>query len=177
MRRLYIVIAAAAGLYLDSVFFARVNISGLRPDAIMALTASFGVLLGMKGGAIFGLTVGIIADILFAPMVGLSAMGYMFAGLLGGAFYQKYYADNIIIPALVAACGAIFKECIMAVASALSGASFSFFGILGAYILPCALLSAAMCMPLHAIMRRALAGQLKTERNYEHDTRAQGGAK
>ena len=56
MRRLYIVIAAAAGLYLDSVFFARVNISGIRPDAIMALTASLGVLLGMKKGALFGLS-------------------------------------------------------------------------------------------------------------------------
>ena len=55
MRRLYIVIAAAAGLYLDSVLFARVNISGIRPDAIMALTASLGVLLGMKKGALFGL--------------------------------------------------------------------------------------------------------------------------
>mgnify|MGYP000050946274 CR=1 FL=1 len=109
MRRLYIVIAAAAGLYLDSVFFARVNISGIRPDAIMALTASLGVLLGMKKGALFGLIMGLIADVLYSPMVGLSAMGYMFAGLLGGAFYQKYYADNIIIPALVAAVGAIFK--------------------------------------------------------------------
>ena len=118
MRRLYIVIAAAAGLYLDSVLFARVNISGIRPDAIMALTASLGVLLGMKKGALFGLIMGLIADVLYSPMVGLSAMGYMFAGLLGGAFYQKYYADNIIIPALVAAVGAIFKECVMAAACA-----------------------------------------------------------
>lgn len=65
------------------------NISGIRPDAIMALTASLGVLLGMKKGALFGLIMGLIADVLYSPMVGLSAMGYMFAGLLGGAFYQN----------------------------------------------------------------------------------------
>ena len=171
MRRLYIVIAAAAGLYLDSVFFARANISGIRPDAIMALTASLGVLLGMKKSALFGLIMGLIADVLYSPMVGLSAMGYMFAGLLGGAFYQKYYADNIIIPALVAAVGAIFKECVMAAACAAGGA------VLGTYILPCALLSAAVCMLTHALMRRALAGQLKVEHTYERDSHAQGGVK
>ncbi len=177
MRRLYIVMAAAVGLYLNSVLFARVNISGIRPDAIIALTASLGVLLGMKKGALFGLITGLVADVLFSPMVGLSAMGYMFTGLVGGAFYQKYYADNIIIPALVAAVGAIFKECVMAAACAIGGAAFGFFAVLGTYILPCALLSAVMCMPVHALMRRALAGQLKAERTYEHDSRAQGGVK
>ena len=50
----------------------------------MALTASLGVLLGMKKGALFGLIMGLIVDVLYSPMVGLSAMGYMFAGLLGG---------------------------------------------------------------------------------------------
>lgn len=177
MRRLYIVIAAAVGLYLDSVFFAKVNIGGIRPDAIMALTASLGVLSGMKNGAVFGVVMGLIADVLFSPMVGISAMGYMFAGMLGGAFYQKYYADNIIIPALVAMCGAIFKDCAMALASAINGAEFGFFTVLGTYILPCAVFTAAMCMPLHALMRRALAGQLKVEHNYDRDSRAQGGAK
>ena len=70
MRRLYIVIAAAAGLYLDSVFFARVNISGIRPDAIMALTASLGVLLGMKKGALFGLIMGLIRTYCIRPWLG-----------------------------------------------------------------------------------------------------------
>ena len=177
MRRLYIVVAMAVGLYLDSVFFAKVNISGIRPDVLMAMAASLGVLLGMKNGAIIGLCTGLIADILLSPRIGLSAMGYMFAGWIGGIFYQKYYADNIIIPALVALAGAIFKECVMAVASALSGARFSFFAVLGTYIIPCALLSAAVCMLFHAIMRRALASQLKVERTYEHDSHAQGGVK
>ena len=40
-----------------------------------------------------------------------------------------------------------------------------------------ALLSAALCMLFHAIMRRALASQLKVERTYEHDSHAQGGVK
>ena len=66
MRRLYIVVAMAVGLYLDSVFFAKVNISGIRPDVLMAMAASLGVLLGMKSGAIIGLCTGLIADILFS---------------------------------------------------------------------------------------------------------------
>lgn len=173
MRRIFVILAMMAGLYLDSVFFARVNIAGIRPDAVMAMAASLGVILGMKPGAIIGLVTGLVADILFSPRVGLSAIGYMAAGLVGGFFYQKYYADNIIIPAAVAAVGALFKECIMAAAARLCGARFDFFGLLGSYILPCALFTALVCMPFHAVMRRLLAGQLHPDRARE----LQGGAK
>ncbi len=175
MRRLYIALAVVLSLYLDSIFFARVNLAGIRPDVMLALIASLGVILGGKPAAILGACVGLIADILYSRFLGLSAIGYMVAGAVGGLFYQKYYADNIIIPALVAIVGAFLKENVMAIAARLSGAEFSYFGVLASYILPCMLFTGLLCMPFHMAMKRLLAGQIRGERGASRDQRNMGG--
>ena len=176
MRRLYLTIAVAVGMYLDSIFFARVNLNGIRPDALLALVAGMSLLLGSKKGAIFGLVVGLVADVLYARMVGLSAIGYMVCGAAGGFFYQKYYADNLVIPALVAAAGALFKEHVMALAARLSGADFAYLSALGMYILPSMLMSVALTMHVHALMKRLYAGQLRNEKRAMRDRSESGGA-
>ena len=176
MRRLYLTIAVAVGMYLDSIFFARVNLNGIRPDALLALVAGMSLLLGSKKGAIFGLVVGLVADVLYARMVGLSAIGYMVCGAAGGFFYQKYYADNLFFPALIAAAGALFKEHVMALAARLSGADFSYFHVLGSYILPCMLMTVALSIPVHALMKRLYAGQIRTEKRAMRDRAETGGA-
>lgn len=176
MRRLYLVLAVLAGLYLDSILFVKVNLNGIRPDALLALVAGMSLLLGSKKGAVFGLVCGLVADVLYARMVGLSAIGYMVCGAAGGAFYQKYYADNLVIPALIAAAGALFKEHVMALAAWLSGAAFSYFTVLGAYMLPCMLMTVALTIPVHVIMKRAFAHQLRSERRAMRERTESGGA-
>jgi len=176
MRRFYLALAVLAGLYLDSVLFVRVNLNGIRPDALLALVAGMSLLLGSKKGALLGLICGILADVLYARMVGPSAIGYMVCGAAGGFFYQKYYADNLVIPTLIAAMGALFKEHVMALAARLSGAEFSYFAVLGAYILPCMLMSAALTAPVHVIMKRVYAGQQRRERRTMRERSQTGGA-
>ena len=163
MRKLLVALILLFGLFLDSVLFHQVNLSGARPDAVLAMMASLGVLMGGVRGGVLGAAVGLVADILYSGQLGLSAIGYMAAGALGGLFYQKYYADNIVIPALVAVAGAFFKENVMAVAAWLSGAEFSYFRVLASCILPCMLLTGAFCMPVHAVLKKLFAGQVRGE--------------
>ena len=46
MRRAALPIALLIGIYLDSILFCRLNISGIRPVALLAVAVSAGVLLG-----------------------------------------------------------------------------------------------------------------------------------
>ncbi len=163
MRRLALPIALLVGAYLDSILFARLNIDGIRPDALLAVIVSAGVLLGSVKGGLLGLGAGLFMDVLFGPCVGLSAIAYLLAGAAGGLFYQKFYADNVIVPAAVAAASALLKEHIMMLAVRLSGGTFSYPELLGAYVLPCMLLSVALTMPVHVLLKRALARQVRTE--------------
>ncbi len=176
MRRLYLVLAVLAGLYLDSILFAKININGIRPDALLALVAGMSLLLGSKKGAVLGLVCGLVADVLYARMVGISAIGYMVCGAAGGMFYQKYYADNLVIPALIAAAGALFKEHVMALAAWLSGAAFSYFTVLATYMLPCMLMTVALTIPVHVLMKRAFAQQLRSDRRTMRERTKSGGA-
>ena len=163
MRRFVLPIALLLGVYLDSIFFARVNISGVRPDTLMAVIVSYGVLAGSLGCGLLGLGMGLFMDILFGKYIGLSAIGYMFAGLVGGIFYQKFYADNVIIPAAVAAVSVLVKEHIMMLAVRLSGGAFSYGQMFGLYVVPCMLVTVALTALVHIVLKRALARQVKTE--------------
>ena len=87
----------------------------------------------------------------------------MVAGSAGGMFYQKFYADNVIVPAGVAAVSALLKEHIMMLAVRLSGGTFSYAEMVGAYVLPSMLLTVALTMPVHVLLKRALARQVRTE--------------
>lgn len=164
MKRLYIVIAVLAALYLDSIFFARINLNGIRPDAMMALVAATGILMGSTKGAVLGLVCGLTADVLFSKLIGPSAIGYMVCGAVGGFFHQKFYADNLVFPAAIAFAGAIFKENVMAAASALCGARFSYISVLASYIIPCAFMTTALCIPVHILMKRIFAAQVRSDR-------------
>lgn len=163
MRRLALPLSLLVAVYLDSILFCRLNIGGIRPDAILTVVVSAGVLLGSIKGGLIGLGMGLFVDVLFSPCVGLSAIGYMVAGVAGGLFYQKFYADNVIVPAVVAAASALLKEHIMMLAVRLLGGTFSYPEMLGAYVLPCMLLSVALTMPVHMLLKRALARQVRTE--------------
>ena len=163
MRRIILPAMILIGIYLDSILFSRLNIGGIRPDALMSVVVSAGVLLGSMQGGLIGLGVGLFMDVLFGKFIGLSAMSYMAAGMVGGLFYQKFFADNVIVPAAVAAAGALLMEHIMMLAVLLNGGTFSYGAMLGGYVLPCTVLTLALEMPVHVLLKRGLARQVHAE--------------
>ncbi len=161
LYRTSVVLSLLAAVFLDSVLFARLNIMGIRPDCMLALTVSLGVLLGQREGMLVGLLGGLLMDVLFGRAVGLGAMAYMLAGVAGGAFYKKFYADNIIIPSVTAAVCALIKEHLMAVTVLLQGGRFSYLEMFFAYMLPCALLTGGLCALMHLLLKPTLQRQVK----------------
>ncbi len=167
LYRASVVISLLVAMFLDSVLFGRLNIMGARPDCMLALTVSLGVLLGQREGMLFGLLGGLLMDVLFGRAIGLSALAYMLCGTAGGAFYKKFYADNIIVPSVTAAICALAKEHLMAVVVRLQGGSFGYFEMLFAYMLPCALLTGGLCALMHLLLKPTLQRQVK--KHYERN--------
>lgn len=160
MRNLYIIVSVGVAAYLDSIFFNAFNIAGARPDAMLVIAVSLGVLMGSLPASLIGLAGGLLVDIMFSRAIGLSALSYMLAGAIGGVLHKKYYADNVIMPALATAIAAVLKEHVMALSLKAFGGTFSYFDMLVSYILPCVLLSAALSMVVHALLKRAFARQV-----------------
>ena len=160
MYRISVAASLLVALYLDSFLFARFHLFGIRPDCLLALLVSLGVLLGQSDGLILGLVAGLLSDVLFGR-----AVGHMLAGVAGGFFYKKFYADNIVIPAATAAVCAFGKEHLMAVSVRLLGGTFSYFEMFFTYILPCTLATGLFCALTHLLMKPTLQRQIR--KHYE----------
>lgn len=65
MYRISVAVSLLVAFYLDSFLFARFHLFGIRPDCLLALLVSLGVLLGQSDGLILGLVAGLLSDVLF----------------------------------------------------------------------------------------------------------------
>ncbi|MDR0839902.1 MAG: rod shape-determining protein MreD [Christensenellaceae bacterium] len=161
MYRTSVLLSVCVAFFLDSILFARFNIMGIRPDCLLAVMVSLGILLGPVEGAIIGCVAGLLFDVLFGRAIGLYAMAHMLAGAAGGLFFKKFYADNLIIPGVLASIAAFVKENIMAVSVRLMGGSFGYIRMLITYMVPCALLTGVVCVLAHLWLKPAVRQQVK----------------
>ena len=162
MRKWLFALVVILSFYLDNVFFNMVNldigavIRGARPDITLCVMVSFGVLLGPGPAALTGFIMGVIADIFFNKLVGPSPIVYMLAGVAGGFFYRKFYADNLIIPTVTAVVSFFVKEHILLIVSKRAGARPPYFMTLASYILPSLILTGGACLLIHLFLKHTL---------------------
>lgn len=157
MRKYVIVIALVIAMYLNSILFNFIPLPGLRADMIMAVIVSLGILTGTAPAAALGVITGIFMDIMFNRFVGLSSLGYVFGAVAGGVFFNKFYADNFVIPPAAAAVAVFAKEHIMLFVSLAYKHNITNYGLLLlTHILPKALLTAGFCALIHLIFKKTL---------------------
>ncbi len=172
MYRLYVALTLMFAMFMDSVIFAKFNILGVVPDCVLAVVVCVGILMGTMDAGLAGCIAGLIIDVLFGKAVGVNALAYMISGMVGGIFYKKYFADNIFIPIATVAVCAFLKENFMAVVTGFIGGSFSYFEMLATYIIPSAVFTAVLCMPVHIYLKPRLLQSSK--KRYD---RSAGGVK
>ena len=160
MRKWLIVLSLLIAFYLDTMFFNFINLYGIRPDVTIAVVVSLGVLAGSGPAAAAGFAVGLLTDILFNKMVGLSAIAYMLSGFAGGLFYRKFFADNIIIPTATCLVCFFVKEHLFLFTSLIAGAKPPYFMTLIAYILPSLLLTGGVSVLIHLFFKKTLYRRL-----------------
>ncbi|MDO4568101.1 MAG: rod shape-determining protein MreD [Clostridia bacterium] len=160
-RRIWIAVIILTCMLLDNVVLVRLNLLSLKPDAVLALSVCFGLYMGALPAAIIAGGAGLVADLLAGPALGISSIGYILAAVAGSAFRKKYYADNPIIPAGVVFAAAIVKQHVFMLTSILMGAEFSYWGMLASNVLPCALLSAVLGIPMFYVSRAVFVERLK----------------
>ncbi len=160
MKRIAGVIAILVAIFFDSIFFARVNVYGVAPDVMLAFTVSFAVHAGSLSGAVFGGVGGLFMDMLFGRMLGLNAAIYLVAGLCGGFFHQKFYADNVIVPGITAVTASFLKDAVYALTALLMGGRFHLGWMLVQYMLPAAVVTGGVCMLAHLAFRPVVGRQV-----------------
>lgn len=139
--------------YMDSIFFPLVNFYDICPDMMLAASICIAILSGSVSGARFGVIGGLVMDIAVGRFLGLNGAMYMSVGYLAGFFYKKYYADNIIFPAVASSAACFLKDNFLAAISALTGTKFVYTSVLLTYIVPCALITGAAAFLMYVILK------------------------
>ena len=77
-------------------FFSQFTIAGVKPNLFVIFTLFIGLYAGRKMGIAFGLTIGLIIDILGSNMIGQSAIALGTIGFLGGYLEKNFSKDSKI---------------------------------------------------------------------------------
>ena len=101
--------------------------------------------------------IGFVIDVVYNKYIGLTSLSLLIAALAGGAFYNKFYADNVIVPAGVAAVAYTVKEHILLFTLLISGGNLSsYFMLLLTHILPSAVLTGGFAALAHVVFKKVL---------------------
>ena len=97
-RKIITCIFIIAAFLLQSTIFGRLTFSGIRPNLLIAVTASIGFMRGRKEGMGVGFICGLLVDIFWGGLIGFYALIYTVIGYMNGSFQRMFYEDDIKLP-------------------------------------------------------------------------------
>lgn len=135
-RKITMTILILVSALLQCTAFAFIEIASIRPNLLLILTVSFGLMRGRKSGLITGFFCGLCCDLFFESVLGFYALIYMWIGYLAGYFYRIFYDDDIKTPLLlISAADLLFGFCQYFCTFLIRG-RINFFFYLGRIIIP-----------------------------------------
>ena len=91
--------------FLQCFLFQSFEIASIKPNLLVILTVSFGLMRGKKSGLLVGFFSGLTLDLIVPGQIGLQALIYMWIGYLAGFTYRIFYDDDIKTPLLFVCLG------------------------------------------------------------------------
>jgi rod shape-determining protein MreD len=101
MNTLVTAIFMLISFLLQSTLLARFSIGGIRPNLILIVVATVGLMLGRRFGMISGFIGGLVVDIFFGGIIGIYALLYMYIGYLNGLFRKVLFPGDFKLPILL----------------------------------------------------------------------------
>jgi rod shape-determining protein MreD len=123
-------------ILLQSTVCQMISIASIKPNLLIILTVSFGLMRGRRSGMLTGFFCGLLTDVFFESVLGFNAIIYMWVGYASGYFYRIFYDDDIKTPLLLISVSDVFFGIIQYAFRFLLRGRIHFFYYLGRIILP-----------------------------------------
>ncbi len=89
--------------FLQCCLFQLFEIASIKPNLLLIIAVSFGLMRGRRSGLLTGFFCGLVLDICFPGQLGFQSLIYMWLGFGAGCFYRIFYDDDIKTPLLLLA--------------------------------------------------------------------------
>ena len=141
-------------IIVQTMIFPNLSVLGIAPDTLLCLVASLGFTNGYFTAAATGMFGGLAFDILFGWPIGANALLYLFAGVLAGLARERLRVENMLY-----ACGftmgiSLVKELLGLLVAVIAGVGFPLGGALLLAVLPTALFTGIVMLPIHVPLKR-----------------------
>jgi rod shape-determining protein MreD len=139
---------------LDCAVLTKIRLFDLSLSLSLCIIVGIAVSYGKLSGALAGLGVGIMLDLLFAPARGFYTIANLLTGYAAGAVFGRGMRDDPFLIGLLCAGMYVLREAILIVLALLLGVNIGNIAVLiFRYLVPSALLTGLVCIPLFAVLR------------------------
>ena len=101
--------------FLQEFFWPSFFSGALRPNFLLCLSLSWGLVAGPREGLVMGAVSGLLLDLNGSNLFGLYCVGGMILGWAAGAIRGGVYRDRFTLPVAVFVGGTIFQEVLLAI--------------------------------------------------------------
>ena len=91
------------GFLLQCSVLDRIAIGQIKPNLLVILCASMGLIRGRKSGLWTGFWCGLLVDLFYGSLFGFYALVYMYAGFFCGYAHRLFYDNDIRVPVVLSA--------------------------------------------------------------------------
>ncbi len=110
-----------ATLVIQTTVLPLIAVAGARPDLLLLVVVSAGLLLGREHGVGMGFFAGLLQDLASGNIFGVSALSKTATGYVAGLVERKVFKENVLLPLLAVIIATIFNSAIMLVMLAFLG--------------------------------------------------------
>ena len=135
--------------------FAASSLIATVPNLLLILVFSFGFIRGSVEGMLIGFFCGLLSDVFFGNIIGLSAMLYAILGYGMGMIGNLYYTDFVNMPLILCLLSTLIYDLGIYVLSFLLAGQRGFGAYLSRVALPELLYTGLMTLILYPLLRRA----------------------
>jgi rod shape-determining protein MreD len=154
---------AAVGLLtviLQTTTVSQVGILGTRADLVPLVVASTGLLAGSVPGALMGFGVGLFADLALVQDLGVSSLLLVPIGYSAGRLRELRDPTHTLIPVATGAAATLMAASGISLIQIMLGVDSPVSWLLLREIVALTFVNALLALPVHALVRRALAASL-----------------
>ena len=126
-------------------------IGGIKPDILLVITVSAGLLCGKETGVGIGFCGGLLQDLLSGNLFGLNTFTKMTIGYLAGLAERKVFKENILLPVAAMIVASLLNGLMIHIFVYLRGYAVDWSGAFVHIVLPAIMYNMVAAIPLHLI--------------------------